>query len=317
MKDWKQEKEIPYSYWQINVMIFLYRIVGAKWAFIYLSPIVFVYSIILPRHRKASYDFLSRVCKYSDAVKPNYYNVYKHLYSFSLSLLERIAVLNKDIGIKNIQKRKLYDYSLLDERMNNKQGVVLLCSHLGNIEFLHITTLGDDGETVQKRKVNVILSKNSNPKLKKTFKTIDNNADLNLFDTDDFGMDTVCLLLDRIKAGEIVSIACDRLLNFEADRQIEVDFLGGKICLPYGCFLLPVLFDAPIFHIFILRKNDKFDSKEYEFHAHQSKIDTSNVTKKNRDSVIKALALEYAALLEEKTIKYPRQWYNFYDFWQS
>ncbi len=316
MKDWKLEKEIPYTNWQINTMIFLYKIFGAKGAFIYLSPIVLIYSIILPRHRKASYDFLAHVSKYTDQVKPNYWNVYKHLYSFSLSLVERVAILNKDMSIKNIDKKKLYDYSLLDDDMTNMNGVVLLCSHLGNIEFLHSTTLGDDGETVQKRKVNVILSKTSNPKLKKMLKTIDDNADLNLFDTDDFGVDTVCLLMDRLKAGEIVSIACDRLLNFEAEKQIEVNFLGDKILLPYGSFLLPILFDVPIYHIFILRKDDKFDSSEYEFHVHKSKVDTLGVTKKNRDSVINKLALEYAALLEEKTVAYPRQWYNFYDFWK-
>ncbi len=318
MKDWKKEKEVPYTNWQLNTIInFFYKIFGLRCLFLYLSPIVFVYCLILQTHRKASHDFLSHVSKYNSKVKPNFWNVYKHIYSFALSLIERVAVLQKDINIDNIDKRKLYDYSKLDDDMNAYKGVVLLCSHLGNIEFLHSTTLGNEGETVQKRKVNVILSKNSNAKFKGALKKIDNNADLNLFDTDDFGMDTVCLLLDKLQAGEIVSIACDRLLNFEKDRQIEVDFLGAKISLPYGCFLLPILFDAPIYHIFILRKDDKFNSKEYEFHAHKSKIDTSNTTRKNRDSVINELALEYAALLEQKTIQYPRQWYNFYDFFKD
>ncbi len=320
MEDWKKEKEVPYSYWQINTVVnFLHKIFGTKWAFIYLSPIVFVYCLILPKHRKASYDFLKHVSKYNSKVCPNFWHMYRHIYSFALSLLERVDVLGGGISIKNIDKRKLYDYSLLDDDMNNLRGVVLLCSHLGNIEFLHSTTLGDGeatGETVQKRKVNVILSKNSNPMFKGVLKKINDDVDLNLFDTDDFGIDTVCMLLDKLQKGEIVSIACDRLLSLERDREIEIDFLGGKVALPYGCFLLPVLFGVPVYHIFILRKDDKFDSTEYEFHVHKSKIDITVATKKNRDEIIKALALEYAALLEEKTIVYPRQWYNFYDFWK-
>lgn len=317
MANWKEKKDLPYANWLVRFFIFLYKLVGIKKIFIILAPVVFFYMLILPSKIKISKNFLSHVAKYNAKIKVNLLTVYKHFYSFALSLIEKVAVLKKDIRIKNINKLGIADYDMIINDVKNGVGFLALCSHLGNTEFLHsVTNLQDDGNDIQKRKVNVLLSKEWSRKFKSILKSIDPNFDLNMVDSEDFGIDTIWLLSEKLQKGEIVGMACDRTLENSSEKIREINFLGEKAVLPYGVFLLSVLLNVPIYYIFILREKDGFDSTKYIFYAHKSKVDISSAVRKNREEKINELISEYVSILEEKVQKYPLQWYNFFNFWK-
>ncbi|MBO4641218.1 MAG: hypothetical protein J5710_15850, partial [Treponema sp.] len=49
----------------------------------------------------------------------------------------------------------------------------------------------------------------------------------------------------------------------------------------------------------------------------RSKTDLTNCTGREARAKIPELCGEYACALEKYCVKYPHQWYNFFDFWQN
>lgn len=313
MNNGKKQKELGFSRWQINFVLCIYKLVKIRYIYIFLHPIVFFYFIISPKKIKISYNFLERVSYYNKNIKPNLITVYKHFFSFGVSLIEKLIVLAGDISVDNINIKTREVYNEIESDIRNKKGTILLCSHLGNIEFLSSITLQNGEDIIQKTKVNIIASRNMTNKFNSILKSIANDVDINVFNSETMNIDTICILKDKLRDGEVVAIACDRAQNTMKTKKII--FLQKEASFPYGAFLLPLLLEHPIYYIFILRDNDKFDSENYNFYIYNSSVNGVVINKKNREYYIDMLSNEYVSLLEEKAIKYPFQWYNFFDFW--
>lgn len=313
MNHWKEQKELKFSLWQINFVVFLFKLFKVKYIHIFLHPIVFFYFIISHKKRKISYDFLERVSYYNKDIKPNLITIYKHFFSFGVSLIEKIAALTEDIKIDNISVKRKEVYDLIESNIKNKKGVIFLCSHLGNIEFLRSLAIQKGDNYMQKTKLNIIANRNTTNKFNSVLKSISNNVDINIFNSETVNIDTICILKDKLDSGEVVALTCDRTQNTTKTKKIN--FLQKQANFPYGVFLLSLLLEHPIYYIFILRDNDKFNSKKYNYYTYSSSVSNVVIDKKNKEEYINILSNEYVSLLEEKTIKYPLQWYNFFDFW--
>ena len=85
---------------------------------------------------------------------------------------------------------------------------------------------------------------------------------------------------------------------------------------PYGVFLVASLLKVPVFFVFCLRtKNAPIFIKNNMF-VEKAKTDF-NCSKNEAKKRIETLCDEYATTLEKYCIKFPYQWYNFFDFWQT
>jgi len=62
--------------------------------------------------------------------------VYKHFYSFSLSLVERIAAWMQDIKVSDLIIKNRDVYQEIITNLKEKKGCFFVCSHLGNIDLL-------------------------------------------------------------------------------------------------------------------------------------------------------------------------------------
>ena len=316
MSHWSEEKEIG-TRWKAIFSAFVYKLLGRTFVIIYLIPISIVYFFYSKSRMKASREYLKRMSKYNKKVKSNFICSYKHLLSFVVSVAEKIAAWNGDIPIKDLIVKTEDEYKKVIDLLNSKKGMIILFSHIGNVELLKALAVINEGNPIKNYKINIIIDSRVNKNVNLLMGEGKNNSFIDFIDASNIGPETILSIENKLDNGEIVAIAGDRTSN-KIDRVNYIEFLGEEAPFPCGAFLIPILLKYPVYYFFALREKDRILSKKYNFYIHSSKIKLDNEELKNRkrkNEIILELTREFASIIEQKAIEYPYQWYNFHDFW--
>ena len=316
MSHWSEEKEIG-NRWKALFSAFVYRVLGRTFIIIYLIPISIVYFFYSKTRMQASREYLKRMSKYNKKIKSNLICSYKHLLSFVVSIAEKIAAWDGDIPIKDLIVKTKDDYDEVINLLDKKRGMIILFSHIGNIELLKALAVINEGNPIKNYKINIIIDSRVNKNVNIFMGEGKNNSFIDFIDASNIGPQTILSIEDKLNNGEIVAIAGDRTSN-KTDKVNYVNFLGEYAPFPCGAFLIPILLKYPVYYFFALRENDKILSKKYNFYIHSSKVNLDGddlKTRKRKNELILELTREFASIIEQKAIEYPYQWYNFHDFW--
>jgi predicted LPLAT superfamily acyltransferase len=101
----------------------------------------------------------------------------------------------------------------------------------------------------------------------------------------------------------------DRLAE-RNDRAVHVDFLGGKARFPSGPFLLAHLLSCPVYLVFALFS----EPNRYDVHC-ELFADRIRLPRETREESVKEYAQKYAARIEHYVRQSPKNWFNFFEFW--
>ena len=104
-----------------------------------------------------------------------------------------------------------------------------------------------------------------------------------------------------IEKGEVLFIAGDRLPSCRKNRKnrtIEKELFGHKIYLPQGAYKLAESMETPVYYIAALKSKKGFIIQA-------EKLNT------------KTAADEYTECLKKTILKYPLQFYHFYNFFSD
>ncbi|MCB9669158.1 MAG: glycosyltransferase family 2 protein [Alphaproteobacteria bacterium] len=115
--------------------------------------------------------------------------------------------------------------------------------------------------------------------------------------------------LRALRAGDVVAVKGDRVVD---GRAASVDFLGGRIRLPTGPFLLAALSGAPVLFVGCFQTGPD----TYRFEADGPHV-LSFASRASREEDLARWAQLWAGVLERWTELYPLQWYNFFDPWDQ
>jgi predicted LPLAT superfamily acyltransferase len=105
--------------------------------------------------------------------------------------------------------------------------------------------------------------------------------------------------------GEILSMPADRV--FGSQKSFDIDFLGSVARFPQGPFIMAAVRDVPMLFVAVM----KTASKTYHIIIRQIESAEQGTSKQKAES----LAKQYVKLLETTVLRYPSQWYNYFDFW--
>jgi predicted LPLAT superfamily acyltransferase len=94
-------------------------------------------------------------------------------------------------------------------------------------------------------------------------------------------------------------MAGDRISANTPKSSELVQILDSKCLLPKGVFKFAKSMDVPIFFIACMKEKHN----RYKIYLKQS--------------FEKDMPKEFASFLQELILKYPKQWYNFYDFFEK
>jgi predicted LPLAT superfamily acyltransferase len=303
MKHWAQMEERGII-WGMQALLKVYLLFGRKVLQLFLYPVVSYYWLINSKGRKASLQYLQRVSAYlpDNRVQIGLVGSFLHFISFANAIIDKLAAWSGAISLQDVE---YHGREAIQRHVEQGQGLLILGSHLGNLEVGRVIAyLG------KKVTVNVLVHTKHAEKFNTLLNRYAEGGTMNLIQVTEMNAATAMMLQDRIDAGELVVIAADRTPVIAHNRVVKANFLGKTALFPQGPFILAWLLKCPVYTLFCLKQHDK----QVIYFEHFS--DGLAFPRKQRDVMIQRCVQDFADRLQQYCLQEPLQWFNFYDFWQ-
>jgi len=290
--------------WGMRLLLRIYLLCGRTVLQLFLYPVVIYYWLINRQARRASQTYLNRLAVFAPSLKlsGSFLWSFRHFISFANAIIDKLAAWSGALTRADVQ---YHGRNEIISEIRKGQGVVLLGSHLGNLEVCRV--IADFDKTLH---INVLIHNKHAQKFNRLLKQTSDNSQLNLIQVTEITAATSMLLKDKIEGGELVIIAADRSLPGSRQHVTKVNFLGGEALMPQGPFILAGLLKCPIYTVFCLKQQ----GKHVIYFDHFS--DMLNFPRKTREQAIQQITQRYAERLQTYCLKEPLQWFNFFDFWR-
>lgn len=303
--DWHQQKEVSSTVMGIKFVLWIYSVLGQKITQGCLYVIVSFYWLFGCQQRKYSEEYIAQLKQYAihkKIILPKL-STFRHFLCFSEALLDKLLCWNGQITLSHLNIKHN------DVAENSEQGILIIGSHLGNMEVCRaLSTLS------KMRQVHILIQMEQTEAFNAILQSLNPESQVNLISISTISPQTVIFLKEALDQGDIVTILADRLPSNEHHRNsagLPAEFLGKEALFPKGPFILSLLLQVPTFFLMAAKNQNEFD-----FYLHELDLPQS-VERKNRQQNIQYLLEQYIDYLECYTVKYPMQWYNFYNFWQQ
>lgn len=274
------------------------RTFGLRVAYAGLIPVVLWFLMAAPATRRVSRQYLRRIGILQRGKLLSIIHVYRHLHTFSVILLDRVAALT--------MRRHGFEFELdgdqhIRQALQQGRGVILVSAHFGSWEVA--SRAFDVFHTV----VNVVAFKGETHRIQRL---LDRSFDQKQFRVIgiDGSFESMLAINAALHRGEIVAMHGDRTL---ADQGTVCTFLGGQVLLPTGPYVLAAVCGVPLVHTFAARRG----YRRYNLKAYPPLMLNFNHND-NRSVRLNTWAQQFADRMEQHVRQAPYQWFNFYDFWQ-
>ena len=311
---WSEIKEVGGGLWHFRFMLWTACHLPLFMVECITAVICFFFWLGARPVRARSKIYLNHLSKVSGK-RFGFFSTYKHIFSFALSMMEKLLGWKGAIKLNQIESQN-DDLQMLVQQLNQGRGAFLLCSHLGNMEMLRSLTEFGEFHTERDFQVFPVVDLSGTTKFNSLLRELNPDLIDKIVDANSIGVDSAIWMKDKISAGDLVVIAGDRTSANSRNRTIETDFLGESANFPEGAFSLAGILNAPVYFIFVVRKNDFNIRMAYEMHVVRAKT-SLDCPRKERPERLKMLLREYAEILERLCVAHPYQWFNFYNFWEG
>jgi len=292
MASWKgQSKGTPLGY---RIFIFLIRYFGIKSAYLLLRFVSFYFSLFAAK--KHQYFYFQNILQQSK--RKAFWSIVKNNYVFGQVLIDKVAALSGNA------KGFSYNFDGEEYLHQMKSGGFLIGAHMGNWEIA--------GELLKRLdiKVHILMYENERENIKSLLDQVESEKTMNIITLSD-DMSHIIAIKNAMDNNELVVIHGDRFA--EGAPYIEAQLLEHQAKFPYGPYYLVARFNKPVSFVFAFKET----SKHYHFYATKPKLYPKVRNIKDRKLISGQILSEYIPHLEDKIRKYPYQWFNFYDFWDS
>ncbi|CAK2648451.1 Glycosyltransferase family 2 protein [Vibrio crassostreae] len=292
----------------IKLLLAIYTLLGRGVFNLILRGVMRYYHLTGKRARNASEQYLFQLKAYAEQQNielPAELTSYNHLLSFGHTMLDKLAAWKGDFSADNLT---IHGQDQFESMVANQQGVLILGSHLGNIELCR--ALGRRHSNI---KINALVFTEHAERFNSVMKAVNPQSDLNLIQVTSMGPDTAILLQQKLEQGEWIVIVGDRTSTSKESRSVWAEFLGKEAPFPQGPFMLASVLKAPVFLLFGLRDDSQRKPHFNVYFEHFS--DKIELPRKTREQSLKQVVQQYADRLQHYTLRAPLQWYNFFNFW--
>lgn len=285
----------------IRCLMWGQRLLGRRVTECLLHPIVAYFYLTAPRARASSFDFLRRVALRAGTMPPSRLDVYRHMYAFACSGVDKLSAWRGDLGGDLVD---FHGQEHLDRLIDSGRGALLLGSHLGNMEMMRALASKD-----KKIKITAVMYTDHAEKFNSVLSSTSDGFSVSLLQVRDMGVDTAILLKEKIERGEWLVIVGDRTPPNESKRVVQAEFLGEQALFAQGPMVLASLLECPVYLFFCVRQGQRF---RVDFEPFSEGI---ALPRAHRVQAIQQWVQRYAQRLEAYAMRSPLQWFNFFDFW--
>jgi predicted LPLAT superfamily acyltransferase len=220
-------------------------------------------------------------------------SIYKNYYLLGQSLIDKVALTS---GIEQNFTFEFEKMEYLEQIVEMKKGGILLSAHVGNWEIAGYTF------KLLNTAVNIVMFDAEHEKIKQYLEGITGGrkTKIILIKND---LSHIYEISAALENNELVCMHADRFLP--GNKTMTFDFLGEPAQFPVGPFIIASSFNVPVTYVFGFKETD----------THYHLYGTPPVFfEKGKENLKKAMQ-HYVSEVEKKTLLYPLQWFNYYDFW--
>lgn len=272
--------------------VYIIQLVGVRCAYCFLALIVIYFIPFAPKATRCIWKYNRRIRRLS--LSASLKELYCHYYVFGQTLIDKIAIKG---GLAEQYHFEFENYNRFLEIINGTQGVVMIGAHVGCWEA-GAGFFGKYG-----KKINIVMLDAEHQNIKEV---LDKSAEQeNNYKIIALNQDAISAMLQMkvaLNNGEYVCFNGDRFIDERTSEKSS--FLGHSAAFPIGPFRIAAKCGVPVVFYYSMRE----PGRTYRFIFEEATATGRNEAKQ--------LAQQYIASLENVVRKYPRQWFNFYDFWK-
>jgi predicted LPLAT superfamily acyltransferase len=321
----------------------IYRIFGRTVFRLCLHPVAFYYWASRPSARRASMQYLRRMQAAHGPFdrEPGWRHGLRHIISFAETLLDKMLASGgrySDTRIRFVGKEPL------DDMMARGQGGLFVTAHVGCLEMASASASANPDQR-HRLKLNVLVHTGHAQRFNRVLDRFRGGGGTQLLQVGDIGVATAVMLADKVRRGEFVAIAGDRISVSaprgngspestseptgeptsgttselthgpgrgsarQPTREVRVDFLGHPASLPVGPYVLAMLLQCPLYLLVCLREPG---GHVIHFERLAERV---CLPRTERQLALTQYAALFARRLELLLASAPFEWFNFFPFW--
>jgi len=287
----------------MRLLFWVCKVFG-RWPFrLLLYPVLLWYLLFKPAARRASREYLMHINRLIPT-DTSIINVLRHFAAFAEMMLDKMLLWS---GLFDASSVRYVGIEMMRQRLAEKRGVLLMCSHLGNLDLCRVLSRHHS-----ELKLTVLVHTKHAQKFNQLLEKMNPASQLNLMQVTEITPATAMVLAEKVAQGEFVVIAGDRIPVAKNPRTVTANFLNVPAKFPIGPYVLASVLQCPVYMLFSLRGEDG----QYEIH-YELLRDAIRLPRNGRDHLVGELAADYARRLQAHCLTASLQWFNFYDFWDG
>ena len=273
-----------------KIFVFFIKKVGIQSAYLILYFVASYYFIFLKKSNASIFYYFRERLKYS--YLKSKLMVFKSYYTFGQTIIDKVSISS---GLISKFTYELDGREILVKLLAEKKGGVLISAHIGNFEIAEYFF----GDLEADFLINLVTTDLEHSSIKKYLETVTQKSSIKFIVIQD-DLSHIFEINAALARNELVCFTGDRY--FEGAKLLQENLLGQEASFPTGPFLIASRLRVPVVFVYVM--------KEPNLHYH---LYTREATVKHRDE--KGLLKEYTQNLEQMILKYPLQWFNYFDFW--
>lgn len=271
--------------------VIIIRTCGLRCAYAFLAFVTVYFIPFAPRATAAIWNYNRRRRKLGRlraAVE-----LYRHYYAFGQTLIDRIALRGD-----GLRRRFRFEFDNYDRFIDiiSHSGAVMIGAHVGCWEA------GSAFFGAYGRRINIVMFDAEHERIKEVLADGgEDRPDYKIIPVNEDPLEALLQIRIALDNGEYVCFNGDRYLD--AATALPVDFLGGRVRIPAGPFRIAARCRVPVIFYYAVREPGR--TYRFLFSDIPAGEDEGRLVERYVDS------------LERVVRRYPRQWFNFYRFWDE
>ena len=282
----------------------LHALAGRRVLRALLWPVVACYALTQGRARRASLEYLRRMQGAHGAIgaAPGWRHWLAHLMSFAETLLDKLLATSGRYRFAGVV---LEGQEQVQALLAQGRGALLVTAHVGCLELCQALAA-----RMPSLRLTVLVHTKHAERFNAILRRLDPAGRVELLQVTDVSAATAVELERRVRAGEFVAIAGDRI-PVDGGRTATVPFLGAPAAFPVGAYVLASLLACPLLMLGCVRARDGHVVR-FELLAQALQLPRAG-----REQALQHWAGVFAQRLEALLVRAPYDWFNFFPFWDT
>jgi predicted LPLAT superfamily acyltransferase len=281
-----------------------YRLLGRRICRWLLAPVACYFYLTGSEQRRASMQFLRRAFAQNGAGRvPGFWDGYRHFFSFAERTLDTFIAWTTAGGRDTVA---VGNDTALREAERSPRGAMFIISHQGSADLARAAL--DDAT---RKRLTILVHTQHAQNYSRLLARFRPESVHDTMQVSELGPEAAISLREKIEYGKWIVIAGDRT-PVSGNRHVSlIPFLGEPAPFAQGPYIMASILDCPVYALFCLREGRRYKLDVWKL------ADRVTLPRQGRAAALDACPRAFARLLEDYALKYPYQWYNFFDFWSA